>query len=628
MMRPWQRYTGIIWIAAILISAWPRPLSAVSNFSYETDVTYRVEADGTTRVTESYTVRNNTASLYLTELRLSTPTDSVTDLGAKYGDGGAIPATATKTGAKRGDVNSTYHEIKVVFPRQIVGLNRRWNFSVTYTAGGLTEIRGGSRQVFIPYLDPADDRERYSVRIDVPESFGTPHFPGAKANSGGSLGDRQFYNFSRQDLENNPLAALVFGDKTVYEINFRYPLRNDSLLPRTLTIALPPDTNNQTSRIKKLSPAPSATRLDTDGNVLADYRLAPKQQLVVDTEVAVEVRYLEYDLAASTTADKIPKDLVERYTGPSRYWSDGGGVKEAVAKLADPKAPVINNVRAIHQFVIDKLTYNKDKVKFNIRQGSEAALARPDNAVCLEYADLLVAMLRSQGIPARMPVGYAYRNDLKNSSSVADSLHAWAEVYVPGIGWMTLDPTWSEDNGNLFGTSDFDHVAFAVWGQSDQYPDAVMAGRQSTGYQYEDATLSFKSEVVDSQPSGRIKAWRHIVLPFLSFDRFKLEARPEIASDHNRVEIGGSKVELGSLAPRQQLTVRNLVLGRDWNRREDAKLVTVNNGEPLVLASTSLRNDYLPMVLLLSSAAGATFWKVYRRRKSSAKIEITAEQAN
>jgi transglutaminase-like putative cysteine protease len=625
MTMKMRRHISLVWLVAILVSAWPQSLSAVSNFSYETDVTYRVEADGTTKVTENFTVRNNTAQLYLTELRLSTPTDSVTDLSARYSDGAPISATATKTGAKRGDVDSNYHEIKVTFPRQIVGLNRRWSFSVAYTAGGLTEIRGGSRQVFIPYLDPADDRERYSVRVDVPKSFGTPHFPGAKADSGGMLGDRQFYNFSRQDLENNPLAALVFGDKTVYEVNFKYPLRNDSILPKTFTVTLPPDTNNQTSRIKKLSPAPSATRLDSDGNVLADYRLAPRQHLVVDTEVAIEVRYLEYDLAASTTADKIPKELADRYTGPSRYWSFEGGVKEQAAKLVDPKAPVINNVRAVHQFVIDKLTYNKDKIKFNIRQGAEKALAQPDNAVCLEYADLLVAMLRSQGIPARMPVGYAYRNDLKNSNSVADSLHAWAEVYVPGIGWMTLDPTWSEDNGNLFGTSDFDHVAFAVWGQSDQIPDAVMVGQQTTNYQYEDATLSFKAEVADSQPGGRVKAWRHILLPFISMDRVKLEARPEIASDNNQVVVGHRKIDLGSLAPQQRMTVRQLVLGQDWNRREEVKLIHAN-GEVIVLATTGLRNDYLPMVLLLASVSAGIARLLYKRRIRSSKVEITTEE--
>ena len=46
------------------------------------------------------------------------------------------------------------------------------------------------------------------------------------------------------------------------------------------------------------------------------------------------------------------------------------------------------------------------------------------------------------GFGARIVSGYLYNSDQKSvGSSKAGSTHAWAEVYVPGAGWITFDPT-------------------------------------------------------------------------------------------------------------------------------------------------------------------------------------------
>tara|TARA_R110002049_G_scaffold147342_1_gene310041 strand:+ start:6553 stop:7299 length:747 start_codon:yes stop_codon:yes gene_type:complete len=61
---------------------------------------------------------------------------------------------------------------------------------------------------------------------------------------------------------------------------------------------------------------------------------------------------------------------------------------------------------------------------------------------CRDYAVLFVDAVRSLGFGARIVSGYLYdpNQDLLGNTS-SGSTHAWAEVFVPGAGWISFDPT-------------------------------------------------------------------------------------------------------------------------------------------------------------------------------------------
>jgi len=61
---------------------------------------------------------------------------------------------------------------------------------------------------------------------------------------------------------------------------------------------------------------------------------------------------------------------------------------------------------------------------------------------CRDFAVLFMDAVRSLGFGSRIVSGYLYdANQEFLGSSGSGSTHAWAEVFVPGAGWITFDPT-------------------------------------------------------------------------------------------------------------------------------------------------------------------------------------------
>ncbi len=68
---------------------------------------------------------------------------------------------------------------------------------------------------------------------------------------------------------------------------------------------------------------------------------------------------------------------------------------------------------------------------------------------CTQFATAMVMMARSQGIPARMAIGFLPGSDDGNGLyTVTESdAHAWPELYLPGLGWTRFEPTPSVRSG-------------------------------------------------------------------------------------------------------------------------------------------------------------------------------------
>lgn len=74
---------------------------------------------------------------------------------------------------------------------------------------------------------------------------------------------------------------------------------------------------------------------------------------------------------------------------------------------------------------------------------------------CRDYAVYFMEAARSLGLAARFVTGYLYDPALDGAAPAdirgAGSTHAWAQVYLPGAGWIEFDPT----NGSVGGANLF-----------------------------------------------------------------------------------------------------------------------------------------------------------------------------
>jgi transglutaminase-like putative cysteine protease len=150
---------------------------------------------------------------------------------------------------------------------------------------------------------------------------------------------------------------------------------------------------------------------------------------------------------------------------PFRYsddeWTDLGAL--TIPQYPDPAEQLQNWARGfIAGNPTDTLSLLKDlnagiaqRTQYQTREveGTQSPRETLDRGwgSCRDFAVLFAEAARKLGFGARIVSGYLHDpNHDRVGSADAGSTHAWAEVFVPGAGWITFDPTnRSVGGGNL-----------------------------------------------------------------------------------------------------------------------------------------------------------------------------------
>ncbi|MGC1482093.1 MAG: transglutaminase family protein [Chthoniobacterales bacterium] len=102
--------------------------------------------------------------------------------------------------------------------------------------------------------------------------------------------------------------------------------------------------------------------------------------------------------------------------------------------------PTVEALVALNEWCFQNLEYER-------RDEGEAMepteTLQTGRGACRDFAVLVAEVMRAHGVAARLASGFLWEPPELDASErrAASALHAWIEVYVPGPGWIGLDPT-------------------------------------------------------------------------------------------------------------------------------------------------------------------------------------------
>ena len=207
-------------------------------------------------------------------------------------------------------------------------------------------------------------------------------------------------------------------------------------------------------------------QLDPFGNWLSRFVFPePVRELKIEVDLVADMTvYNPFDFFTEESAEAwpfaYPEDLREDLSIYLRTTPPGPELQRLLDGIAREPQRTTDFIVWLNRLVARE-------VRYTIRL--EAGVQDPDETLrlgsgsCRDSSWLLVQLLRHLGLAARFVSGYLIqlKPDLKPIEGPAGTdhdftdLHAWAEVYVPGAGWIGLDPT----SGLLTGES---HIPLAA----------------------------------------------------------------------------------------------------------------------------------------------------------------------
>lgn len=192
---------------------------------------------------------------------------------------------------------------------------------------------------------------------------------------------------------------------------------------------------------------------DPQGNWLARLVFPDKvESFTVDVDLVADLSVVNpFDFFLEPEAEHYPfayDHILDHELKPFLLCEEGGPLLDAYMATIDVSRPVqtTNFLVALNQRLQQEISYT-------IRM--EPGVQTPEQTLslksgsCRDSAWLLVQILRRLGLAARFVSGYLIQlvpdvKPLDGPAGAAEDftdLHAWTEVYLPGAGWIGLDPT-------------------------------------------------------------------------------------------------------------------------------------------------------------------------------------------
>jgi transglutaminase-like putative cysteine protease len=129
---------------------------------------------------------------------------------------------------------------------------------------------------------------------------------------------------------------------------------------------------------------------------------------------------------------ELPPDVFLRSTALTEA---DDALRQLATELGEQSMPPLDLLHALNIRLKEQLTFDVQATGAATPAGQSYAERR---GVCQDFAHIFIVVARLMNIPARYVSGHLFRRD-----GLADQQagHAWAEAWVPSLGWVAFDPT-------------------------------------------------------------------------------------------------------------------------------------------------------------------------------------------
>lgn len=558
-------------IRALLITIIVFPLFPLrvcaADIDVSIDLTYSVNSQGIMHIKEVRTVTNKSNKFYvpatsqesfiistfktrsktqISDLEKVSQTIRVTDLGG-------VDLNPTVT------IEEDRIEAKILFGRDLT-INQSKTFVLEYDNFELAEKNGNVWNIYVPGL-PEDYNElvtstsgattqtSYGLNLELDKSFGSPNFvlpeptntyeitekrnyvfdPASlvKQSVWVQIGSKQYYNFTitQQTEASTSLGAKVFNNWY------------DLILPRDS------DSGNQNVYFHSIMPSPKYVKIDEEGNVVARFTFEGTQSTAIVikgyivSNITEEIQEADVGQVEDIDLSKIYASVDDGgltfrdLLSSQQYWEvEAAEVQQKAAELKGDETHVLQILLADYNFVTERVDYDNLKTGINNQRQGALSTLKGGSSVCMEYSDLLITLLRAQGIPTRASFGYGF--DPKSESETEEG-HQWVEVYMPNIGWVAIDPTWGDTGRKSYIGGDVDHALWYVAGLNVETPSPVVRYSFSDNGSVE--APKFEIKAVGSATTNL----ENLTTLDELLDRYKYSSKHKIQEQFERLNVYG-----------------------------------------------------------------------------------------
>ena len=268
-----------LFVLIIYLLIFSRPAQAQGEFATDYLVSYTVNNDGSTFSRLEITLTNLQSNIYAKEFSLQIGSTRLSEIKAYTQSGPLEPQVLS--GSKTTAITLPLND-------KVLGKDKAQTLILEYLSQDFSRITGSIREISLPKLAKSGDLRSYRLSLLVPQSFGPVSLINPRPSRTKVSNDYTVYHFRTEDLFDKGISA-IFGFSQQLQFTFHWQLTNPNLFPVNTQITLAPDTAFQRVFYHSLNPAPLNVKTDHDGNWLAEYQLAGRQNLTVTATGSAEI---------------------------------------------------------------------------------------------------------------------------------------------------------------------------------------------------------------------------------------------------------------------------------------------------------------------------------------------------